>query len=87
MKLTDGFITHVSDGEQIMVAVGDAADQFHGLVRSNKTAAFIIDCLKQEHTKEQIVDAVLAKFNASRDVVTGDVDKIIADLREIGAIS
>lgn len=86
MKLKDGFITHSSDGEQIMVAVGDAADQFHGLVRSNRTAAFIIDCLEQEYTKEQIVNAVLAKFDVSRDVVTDDVDKMIAELRQIGAI-
>lgn len=86
MKLKDGFITHDSDGEQIMVAVGDAADKFHGLVRSNKTAAFIIDCLKQENTEDQIVDAILAKFDASRDVVTKDVRKIITDLRKIGAI-
>lgn len=86
MKLKDGFITHDSDGEQIMVAVGGEADNFHGLVRSNKTAAFIIDCLKQENTEEQIVDAILAKFDASRDVVRKDVHNIIEGLRKIGAI-
>lgn len=86
MKLKDGFITHDSNEEQIMVAVGDAADQFHGLVRSNRTAAYIIDCLKLENTEEQIVDAVLAKFDASYDVVTNDVHKVIDDLRQIGAI-
>lgn len=86
MKLKNGFITHDSDGEQIMVAVGDAADKFHGLVRSNKTAAFIIDCLKNETTEAQIIDAVLAEFDASRDVVTKDVGNIIAILRQIGAI-
>lgn len=86
MKLKDGFITHDSDKKQIMVAVGDAADKFHGLVRSNKTAAFIIECLKQESTEEQIVDAILEKFDVSRDMVTKDVHRIIADLRKIGAI-
>ena len=87
MKLKDGFITHDSDGEQIMVAVGDAADKFHGLVRSNKTAAFIIDCLKHENTEEQIVDTIIEKYEVSRDVVTKDVRKIIAILRQIGAIN
>lgn len=86
MKLKDGFITHDSDGEQIMVAVGDAAAQFHGLVRSNQTAAFIIDCLKQENTEEQIVDAVLEQFDASREMVTRDVHQMIANLKQIGAI-
>lgn len=87
MKLKDGFITHMSDGEQIMVAVGDEAAQFHGLVRSNKTAAFIIDCLKQECTKEQIVEAAWETFDVSYEVVSSDVDKVIVNLRKIGAIS
>lgn len=86
MRLKDGFITHFSDGEQVMVAVGNEASKFHGLVRSNKTAAFIIDCLKQERTEEQIIDAVWEKYNAPRDIIKEDVHRIIASLREIGAI-
>lgn len=50
MKLKNGFITHEIDGEQIMVATGKIS--FAGLVRSNKTAAFIVDSLKTETTKE-----------------------------------
>lgn len=40
MRLKDGFITHESDVKQIMVAAGVA--RFSGMVRSNKTAAFIV---------------------------------------------
>ncbi len=86
MKLKEGFITHTSDDEQIMVAVGDAARGFHGLVRSNRTAAFIIDCLKQESTEEQIVEEVLAKYAVSHEVVENDVHKVIINLRSIGAL-
>lgn len=86
MKLKEEFITHDSDGEQIMVAVGDATDRFHGLVRSNRTAAFIIDYLKKECTEAQIVEAVFAKYEASYELITKDVHKVIEDLRQIGAI-
>lgn len=86
MKLKDGFMTHDSDGEQIMVAVGDAANRFHGLVRSNQTAALIIDCLKQETSKEQITDRILEEFEAPRDVVAKDVQMVIDRLKGIGAI-
>ncbi len=44
MKLKEGFIIKQTDGEHVMVAVGDA--KFSGIIRSNKTAAFIVDCLK-----------------------------------------
>ena len=50
MKLKTGFITHQVGKEQMMVAAGPAAKVFHGLVRSNETAAFIVNCLKKETT-------------------------------------
>lgn len=84
MKLKDGFITRQTDGEQIMVAVGDVG--FAGLVRSNKTAAFIVDCLKSETTKESIVDAMSKKYDAPKDVLDRDVEGILAKLRSIGAL-
>ena len=55
MKLKDIFITHDSDGEQVLI---DVTSSFAGLVRSNRTAAFIVDCLKKDTTKEQIVEAM-----------------------------
>ncbi len=84
MKLKDGFITRQTDGEQIMVAVGDVG--FAGLVRSNKTAAFIVDCLKSETTKEAIVDAMSRKYDAPKDVLDRHVEGILAKLRSIGAL-
>ncbi len=84
MKLNDGFITHEMGGEQIMVATGSAS--FAGLVRSNATAAFIVDCLKQETTKEAIVEAMLAKYDVSAEVAGADVDKILGTLRSVGAL-
>lgn len=84
MKLKDGFVTHEMGGEQIMVATGEA--NFAGLVRSNATAAFIVDCLKKPTTKDEILDAILAKYDVSREVAEGDVNKILDKLRSVGAL-
>lgn len=84
MKLKEGFITQESDGEQIMVGVANT--NFSGIVRSNKTAAFIIDLLKKETTKQDIIDAMLKNYDASSDVIEKDVDNILKELRGIGAI-
>lgn len=73
-----------SDGEQIMVSVGDT--KFAGLVRSNKTAAFIVDCLKSETTKDAIVEAMAEKYDAPNDILAKDVEGILAKLRSIGAL-
>ncbi|WP_255882571.1 MULTISPECIES: PqqD family protein [unclassified Ruminococcus] len=84
MKLKENFVTYDSDGEQIMVSTGGG---FSGIVRSNKTAAFIVEQLKTETTQQQIVNAVLAKFEvADKAVVEADVSKILQTLRKIGAL-
>lgn len=84
MKLKEGFITHETDGEQIMVATGNV--NFAGLVRSNKTAAFIVDSLKEDTTKTAIVEAMAEKYDAPEEVIKKDVETIIEKLRSIGAL-
>lgn len=83
MKLKDGFVTHETEKEQIMVGAGTG---FSGLVKSNKTAAFIIDCLKAEVTEEEIVAKMLEKYNAEKNQVAADVKMVLDNLRKIGAL-
>lgn len=85
MRLKDGFLTHRTGGEQVMVAAGGVG--FSGLVRSNHTAAFIVDQLKRDTTREQIIDAVLKQYeDAPLPAVERDVDKVLDTLRSIGAL-
>ena len=84
MKLKDGFVTHEMGGEQIMVATGAAS--FSGLVRSNATAAFIVECLKTETTREAVIDTMLKRYDAPESVIAADVDMVISKLRSIGAL-
>lgn len=83
MKLKDTYITHDSDGEQILL---DTSSSFAGLIRSNKTAAFIVECLKEETTQEKIVEAMFEKYDASKDVLAKDVSEVIEKLRKVGAL-
>lgn len=83
MKLKDTFVTQNMDGEQIMVS---ADGGFAGMVRSNATAAFIIDRLKADTTREAILDAMEQKYDAPRAVMAADVDMVLGNLRKIGAL-
>lgn len=84
MKLKDTFITHTSDDVQILVDAGGT--NFVGLVRSNETAAFIVDSLKEETTPEAIIAAMREKYSAPEGVIEKDVEKITGKLRSIGAL-
>ena len=67
-----------------MVATGDTA--FNGIVRSNQTAAEIVDLMKEETTRDAVVDKMCAKYDASREEIAADVDMVIATLRKVGAL-
>ena len=84
MKLKDGFVTHMYDDTQVLI--GTEKVSFKGIVNSNRTAAFIVDCLKTDTTESQIVEKMLKKYDVNRAVVEKDVHLIIQKLRGIGAI-
>lgn len=83
MKLKDTFITHMSNGEQILV---DASGKFSGIIRNNESAAFIVECLKKETTVENIVDQMYEEYDASKEVLLKAVNDVVLHLRKAGAI-
>ena len=85
MRLKENILTHDIDGTQFLVPVG--AEAFKGIMRSNSSAAFIVNCLKKEVTRDQIVDAMCAEYDAPKEVLTADVDEILDKLRSVGALT
>ena len=67
-----------------MIATGNT--DFNGMVKSNKTAAFIINCLKEDTTKEEIISRMMSKYDADKKIIEADVDKILNVLYEIDAV-
>ncbi len=85
MRLKDEFITQDIDDVQFLVPVG--TEEFSGVVRSNKTAAFIVNMLRSDTTAEAITDAMCAKYDAPRETIASDVAEILDTLRSINAIT
>lgn len=83
MKLKDSFITHMSNGEQILV---DVSGEFSGLIRNNESAARIVDCLKTETSIIEIVEQLSLEYEASNEELLDAVKTVIDKLRSVGAI-
>lgn len=84
MKLNSGFIAHHDGEDTLLVSTGNTS--FSGLVRSNGTAGFIIECLTTDTTEDEIVAKMLKKYEVSEELARRDVQKITEQLRKIGAI-
>lgn len=83
MKLKDNFITHMSNGEQILV---DVSGEFSGLIRNNESAARIVVCLKTETSIIEIVEQLSLEYEASNEELESAVKTVIDKLRSVGAI-
>ena len=83
MKLKDTFIAHTANNEQILV---DTSGKFSGIVRNNKTAAFIDDCLKEETSADDIVDKMVEEYDAPLEDIKKGVEDVLDTLRKVGAL-
>lgn len=83
MKLKETFITHTTNNEQILV---DTSGKFSGIVRNNNTAAFIVDCLKEETSIEEIINKMIEEYDAPIEDIKKGVNDVLDTLRKIGAL-
>ncbi len=87
MKLKPEYVVYdANDGEKLAVATGDEIKNFSGLMRANKSASVILDCLAEETTEEAIVDMMAARFDAPRETLEKDVAAVLDTLRGINAL-
>ena len=84
MKLKEGFVTYNADDTHMMVSMGKTA--FSGIVRSNETAAFIVEKLKTEVTEEALIEMLMDKYSIDNTTAKRGVHKVLDTLRKIEAI-
>ena len=84
MKRNKDFILHTTDGETVLVPVGNA--EFSGVVRGNRTLGAVLELLRDETTEEEIVGAMKRRYDAPEEILARDVKKALGELRKIGAI-
>ena len=84
MKLNKQFVKHEMDGMTLVVPV--AGSDFHGLIHGNKTVGVMLECLEHDTTEKEIADALCERFDGNRATIEADVARIVAQLKELGAI-
>lgn len=84
MKIKKEFVTYDMDDSHLLVPVGDQA--FSGMIKGNATAAFIIQMLKNDITKEKMEDNMMNHYGIDRETAGKDIEKVLSTLRKVGAL-
>ena len=81
MKIKSGFIIREVAGKNVAVATGELSRSFNGMITLNDTAKFIFESFQQETTVEEVVQAVLAKFDIDEATAKKDVQTLVDQLK------
>lgn len=87
MKLKYAFRTMEIVDELVAVPVGDEGEQFRGAIQLNETSADILKLLEKETTGEEIVEAMLKEYDATREEIAENVAFVLDKLRAEGLLS
>lgn len=86
MKLKDSFeIVDVAD-EFLAVPVGKEAELFQGVVVLSETTAFLLQHMRQHHTKEELIKLLCEEYDVAESVAKDDVEHLLISLVEIGVV-
>ena len=86
MKLKYEFVVREIMGEYVLVPSGEAAMTFGGMITTSEVGAFLIDVLKDEVTKEEMADRLMAEYDVDIDTANADIDEFLSKLDQLGII-
>lgn len=86
MRIKGEFILREVMGEMLAIPVGGSVLDFNGMICINPVGEVIWRGLQRGKTKEAILDAILDKFDVSREEATADLDDFLIRLKQSGLL-
>lgn len=80
MKIKTGYMLREVAGNYIVVAVGQALNDFNGMISLNETGAFLWKQLEQGVTKEQLIEKMTAEYEIDQASAERDAGAFIEKL-------
>lgn len=86
MKIKDGFVLREVAGQAIVIAVGAASKEFHGMINLNNTGKEIWQGVQAGMNEEEIAQALTEKYEVDLEKAQEDTRNIIRKMYEAGVI-
>ena len=83
MKLNCNVVISEVAGETLAIPMNRS---FHGVIKVNGTAGYILECLKNETSEKEITEKLTEKYDVSLEKAGEDAGKIIGTLRKAGLL-
>lgn len=87
MKTKQGFMLREVGGRNIVVAVGEAAEKFNGLITLNESGAFLWKELQNGCTYEELLQKMLEEYEVTEMTARNGIDHFLEAARGAGLIN
>ena len=83
MRINPDFTIQKVGTSYVAVPIGETSKSFRGMVQLNETGAFLWKLMAaKDCSEEELVEAMLAEYEVSREVAAADVRTVVETLRK-----
>ena len=86
MKLKYDFAVREIMGEYVMVPLGDGALEFAGMISTTETGALLVEALKQDVSREELLKRILDEYDVDEQTAMTDLDEFLDRLRKLNLL-
>lgn len=86
MYIKDSFKLMKVGIQNIVVATGEEEESFNGMIRLNSTGVFLWEKLTQDHSENNLVDALMKEYGIDEATAKKGVDNFLASLKKEGVL-
>ena len=86
MRLNPDYVFQRFEDFSVLVPVGKPDQYFNGILRLNGTATYIVESLREETTREALVQLLIDRYEGEEAQFVESVDRVLETLRRVGAL-
>lgn len=80
------FILRSVAGENLLIPVGEAANQTKGLIVLSESGVLLFEKIKEGCTKTELIAALLAEYEVSREEADADTETFLDQMRQLNML-
>lgn len=86
MKIKDGYLLRKIADSHIVIAVGDEAMDFNGIITLNEVGAFLWNLLTEDIPKERLLEELLKEYSIDEQTAKQDISEFLNKLLGMGLL-
>ena len=86
MKIRKGFVLREVAGRQVVIATGDAAKDFNGIIKLNESAVMLWKMIESGADEETLAQKIIEIYEVVEATAYNDVSMFVTKLKGAGII-